>query len=171
MQSRPETVALCFTVCVCVRACARARYTDQATRECCATIVHLQCTQTTPWHTCLVAATAACAACPVDPRPYCVATPAFGPRTFANCCFAKCNGVMILKDVLHGGSCRDTCKSCNARLEQPVCCSGTRTYKNGCYATCNGESGDTCSPGRCSSGVCGTREAEWGGPCCVRHVC
>jgi hypothetical protein len=93
----------------------------------------------------------ACAACPNDVRPYCVATAAFGPRTFANCCYAKCNGVKILNNVLHPGGCKDTCRSCDLRVEKPLCCSG-RTYKNGCLAVCNGENTGLCSPGRCSTG-------------------
>ncbi|WIA20389.1 hypothetical protein OEZ85_004810 [Tetradesmus obliquus] len=91
----------------------------------------------------------ACAACPNDWKPYCVATAAFGPRTFANCCYAKCNGVKILNNVLHAGGCKDSCRSCDSRVEKPLCCSG-RTYKNGCLAGCNGEDTSKCSPGRCS---------------------
>jgi hypothetical protein len=94
----------------------------------------------------------ACAACPNDWKPYCVATAAFGPRTFANCCYAKCNGIKILNNVLHAGGCKDSCKSCDSRVEKPLCCSG-RTYKNGCLALCNGEDTGSCSPGRCSTGM------------------
>jgi hypothetical protein len=92
----------------------------------------------------------ACAACPNDQRPYCVATAAFGPRTFANCCYAKCNGIKILNNVLHPGGCKDACRSCDLRVEKPLCCSG-RTYKSGCLAVCNGENTGQCSPGRCST--------------------
>lgn len=93
----------------------------------------------------------ACAACPSDWKPYCIATSQFGPRTYANCCFAKCNGVNILKHVLHPGGCKDSCKQCDQSRESPVCCGG-RTYRNGCYATCNREDMANCRSGRCSSG-------------------
>ncbi|KAF6254083.1 hypothetical protein COO60DRAFT_354693 [Scenedesmus sp. NREL 46B-D3] len=111
----------------------------------------------------------ACAACPNDFRPYCVATALFGPRTFANCCYAKCNGIKILNNVLHAGGCKDACRSCDSRIERPLCCSG-RTYKNGCLAACNGEDTGECSAGRCStvSGV-DTGLACLMGPCPSTH--
>eukprot|EP00878_Enallax_costatus_P002974 GHUV01003170.1.p1 GENE.GHUV01003170.1~~GHUV01003170.1.p1 ORF type:complete len:601 (+),score=45.89 GHUV01003170.1:202-2004(+) len=92
-----------------------------------------------------------CDACPTDWNPYCVSTSGWGPRTFANCCYAKCNSVKILSQVLHVGECKPQCnQKCDATLEKPLCCGG-KTYKNGCFATCMGQDTEVCSPGRCSS--------------------
>lgn len=100
-----------------------------------------------PLHCC-----SGCDACPRDWNPYCIATGGWGPRTFANCCFAKCNNVKILSQVLHAGACSGACtEKCDPKLEKPLCCGG-KTYKNGCFALCLGQDTNQCSAGRCSSG-------------------
>jgi hypothetical protein len=96
---------------------------------------------------------AECSACPHTWFPYCANSGQYGPSTFANCCFAKCNNVPIIKSVLHAGVCLDKCAKCDASLERPLCCKG-RTYKNGCYASCNEEDTSQCSAGRCSNSEC-----------------
>jgi hypothetical protein len=93
---------------------------------------------------------AECSSCPHTWFPYCANSPQYGPATFANCCFAKCNNVPIIKSVLHAGVCLDKCGKCDPTLERPLCCKG-RTYKNGCYASCSEEDTSQCSQGRCSS--------------------
>ncbi|KAF8055477.1 PRP19 [Scenedesmus sp. PABB004] len=93
----------------------------------------------------------ACRGCPSAWFPYCVATAAFGPRTFANCCFAKCSGIKVPTDVLHPGPCESDCgELCDEREEAPVCCAG-RTYKNTCFAGCRGEDAGACTKGRCAT--------------------
>ena len=99
---------------------------------------------------CVPSYVAECSSCPHTWFPYCANSPQYGPATFANCCFAKCNNVPILKSVLHAGVCLDKCGKCDPTLERPLCCKG-RTYKNGCYASCNEEDTSQCSHGRCSS--------------------
>jgi hypothetical protein len=100
----------------------------------------------------LLLPSAACDACPTELNPYCVNSTPWGPRTFANCCFIKCNNISVLSNVLHPGVCKQQCvEKCDEKLERPLCCQG-RTYKNGCFALCNGEDTGRCSQGRCSSG-------------------
>lgn len=99
---------------------------------------------------CCLICRAECSACPHTWFPYCANSAQYGPSTFANCCFAKCNNVPIIKSVLHAGVCLDKCGKCDPTLERPLCCKG-RTYKNGCYASCNEEDTSQCSAGRCSS--------------------
>eukprot|EP00775_Hariotina_reticulata_P004748 gene4748-4998_t len=111
----------------------------------------------------------ACAACPTELNPYCVDSSPWGPRTFANCCFVKCNGIPVLSNVLHPGVCKYQCvEKCDRELERPLCCQG-RTYKNGCFALCNKEDTSRCSLGRCSSvaGV-GSGVGCLLGPCAVK---
>lgn len=101
---------------------------------------------------CVAACFAECAACPKKVFPYCINHQSYGVRTFANCCFARCNGVVGDKDILYPGACKFTaaCAACNAKQFAPVCCSNGKSYKNSCFATCNGAS--QCRPGHCSAG-------------------
>lgn len=104
---------------------------------------------------------AECSSCPHRWFPYCANSAQYGPSTFANCCYAKCNNVPIIKSVLHAGVCLDKCGKCDPTLERPLCCKG-RTYKNGCYATCNEEDTNQCSLGRCSTSKQLVTDHEWG---------
>eukprot|EP00877_Chromochloris_zofingiensis_P003641 jgi/Chrzof1/13278/Cz07g27090.t1 len=111
-----------------------------------------------------------CAACPKKVFPYCINHQSYGVRTFANCCFARCNGVVGDKDILYPGACKFTaaCAACNAKQFAPVCCSNGKSYKNSCFATCNGAS--QCRPGHCSAGLDGvsTGLGCLMGPCPIR---
>ena len=95
----------------------------------------------------------ACRACPATVAPHCVKTPALAsPRTFANCCFARCSGVDVASGVLYEatckfGACFDACAA-QPRGSAPVCCGG-RTFASACYAQCYGAA--DCKPGACAA--------------------
>lgn len=108
------------------------------------------CSSLPAFHALHTLASAECSSCPHQWYPYCANSAQYGPSTFANCCYAKCNNVAIIKQVLHAGVCLDKCSTCDSTLERPLCCKG-RTYKNGCYAACNEEDTSQCSLGRCST--------------------
>jgi hypothetical protein len=94
----------------------------------------------------------ACASCPKTVTPYCVNTAAWGTRTFANCCFAKCNGVDLRAKVQNDGACKygDCVDKCASEPRAAVCCGG-KSFATACLAACHGAQG--CKRGGCVAAV------------------
>lgn len=105
-----------------------------------------------------------CAVCPTQSKQYCGMSKIYGPRTYANCCFAKCNGLSSQTDILHDGACKGgNCTStCAKQPRKPVCCGG-RTFASSCLAGCHGVK--DCNPGGCP----GVKGVSTGIGCLLSH--
>ncbi|GBF98280.1 hypothetical protein Rsub_10943 [Raphidocelis subcapitata] len=109
---------------------------------------------------------AECASCPAALAPLCAATKAFGVRSFANCCFAKCSGVAVPDAVLHDGPCKfgPAFDACAKERRAPVCCDGGRAYASACLAAAHGAAG--CKAGGCAAaaGAGAAAACAWAAP-------